>query len=112
MDGTFAVAPTIFTQLYVIRVPLGESYVTCVYALMSGKSYDDYKKMLECVSSKCAALGYQPSPSFVMTDFEMSVIRATQDVFGNHVQHKGCNYHLTQCTWRKVGAYTVVFRIL
>ena len=34
MDGTFNVAPLLFTQLYVIRVPLGESAVTCVYAFL------------------------------------------------------------------------------
>ena len=36
MDDTFSVAPKFFTQLYVIRVPLGDSAVTCVYALMTG----------------------------------------------------------------------------
>lgn len=38
MDGNFAMAPEIFQQLYVIRVPLGETAVSCVYAFLSGKS--------------------------------------------------------------------------
>ena len=37
MDGTFDSAPYIFQQLYVIRVPLGESAVSCVYAFLSSK---------------------------------------------------------------------------
>ena len=32
MDGTFASAPILFKQLYVIRAPLGETTVACVYA--------------------------------------------------------------------------------
>ena len=35
MDGTFDVASPLFTQLYVVRVPLGESTVTSVYAFLS-----------------------------------------------------------------------------
>lgn len=36
MDGTFSVSPRLFTQLYVIRAPMGDSAVSCVYAFMSG----------------------------------------------------------------------------
>jgi hypothetical protein len=38
MDGTFSTAPKIFTQVYVIRVPLDDSAVTCAYAFMTGMS--------------------------------------------------------------------------
>jgi len=38
MDGTFSTAPNIFTQVYVIRVPLDDSAVTCAYAFMTGIS--------------------------------------------------------------------------
>lgn len=36
MDGTFSVSPRLFTQLYVIRAPMGDSAVSCVYAFMTG----------------------------------------------------------------------------
>ena len=42
MDGTFDVAALLFTQLYVIRVPLGESAVTCVYAFLPNKHQETY----------------------------------------------------------------------
>jgi hypothetical protein len=96
MDGNFSLAPSIFTQLYVVRVPLGESYITSVYALLAGKSHEDYKKMLDSIVDTCHQLGYHPDPSFAMTCFEQSVIGATQDVLGTHVQHIGCHYHLTE----------------
>lgn len=38
MDGNFAMSPPQFEQLYVIRAPLGDSAVSCVYALLSGKT--------------------------------------------------------------------------
>ena len=36
MDGNFAMAPPLFQQLYIITAPVGESAVTCVYALLTG----------------------------------------------------------------------------
>ena len=41
MDGTFSVSPKHFTQLYIIRAPMGDSAVTCVYAFMTGNELSD-----------------------------------------------------------------------
>ncbi|CAC5412428.1 unnamed protein product [Mytilus coruscus] len=38
----------------------------------------------------------------VVTDFEDAVLRAVSAVFGRHINHQGCFYHLTQATWRKI----------
>jgi len=52
MDGNFAIALTLFEQLYAIRAPLGSSYVTCVFALLSGKSQVEYVELLTAVVGK------------------------------------------------------------
>jgi len=115
-------APPVFGhgQLYVIRAPVGNTYVTCVYALMSGKSQAEYEHMLRSVVDACHQFELHPDPSVVVTDFEIGVMRATADVLGSHVQHVGCFYHLTQSTWRKVcrlvvaeleGKYSLVERV-
>jgi hypothetical protein len=108
LDGTFSVAPNIFGQLYVIRCPLGSSYVTCAYALLAGKTYGEYVAFLQAVVDESQQLGYQPNPNVVISDFEIAVIRAVKDVLGDHVRHQGCFYHLTQSTWRKVLYFTVL----
>jgi len=43
MDGNFAVSPNVFAQLYVIRAPLGETTISCVYAFLPGKSAHIYE---------------------------------------------------------------------
>ena len=48
MDGTFS-APRIFKQLYVIRAPLGETAVTCVYAFLSSKSQETYEELFGAI---------------------------------------------------------------
>lgn len=71
MDGNFAMAPNIFTQLYVIRAPLGDSAVTCTYALLSGKSQAIYETMFRGIEAKCEELGFNLDPLAVVADFEL-----------------------------------------
>ena len=47
LDGNFAMAPDLFTQLYIIRAPLGESAVTVLYILLERKTQATYEEMLE-----------------------------------------------------------------
>jgi len=46
MDVTFSVAPHLFKQLYVIRADTGDSPVSCVYALLTGKHQGWYEELL------------------------------------------------------------------
>ena len=102
MDGTFDTAPKLFTQLYIIRAKLGESAVSCAYALLTGKSQGLYEEMLRAICDKAEELGFTLDPEIVHMDFERSVINAVAHTFGPHVTTKGCFYHLTQSSWRKV----------
>lgn len=108
MDGTFDVAPLLFQQLYVIRAPLGESAVSCVYAFLPNKLQSTYEEFLTAVTSKCSDLGFQPDPTTVVTDFERAAINAVSTVLGPHVRSQGCFYHLTQSTWRKIQSLGLV----
>lgn len=108
MDGTFDVAPRIFSQLYVIRAPLGESAVSCVYALLCDKSRSTYEELLNAILNQCNRLGFHPDPETVITDFEQAAINAVCNVLGPHVKIHGCFYHLTQSTWRKIQALGLV----
>ena len=43
MDGTFAVAPHPFQQLYTIRVPFRDVTITSIYAFLPNKNQDTYR---------------------------------------------------------------------
>ena len=73
-----------------------------MYALLTSKSQEHYEELFASIIRKCEELQFTPDPLKVITDFEQSVIRAIQTVFGAHVTIQGCFYHLTQSTWRKV----------
>lgn len=102
MDGTFATAPKLFKQLYVLRVPLGESAVSCVYAFLPGKSQAVYEELFQAIVDRCENLGFDLDPNTIVCDFELAVIKAAKSIFGDHIGVQGCFFHLTQSTWRKI----------
>ena len=40
--------------------------------------------------------------TYICPDFEDAVLRAVTAVFGRHINHQGCFYHLTQASWRQI----------
>jgi len=69
---------------------------------MAEKTEDEYAELLRAVITACEQLGYDVDPACVMTDFEQPVMSAVRRVLGQNVEQRGCFYHLTQSTWRKV----------
>ena len=103
MDGTFKITPPMFYQLYVIRAPLEDTSVSCVYAIMTGKSYETYRQLLTIVMEKCTDIsGRDPYPSKIVIDFEAAMIKAVTDVFGYNGLVQACFFHLTKSTWRHI----------
>ena len=106
VDGTFKSVGAPFVQLWSIHVFIshGDSVkqVPVLYSLMSGKSTEDYKVILEHISTS-NALEIQS----VVMDFENASWNAFRDIFPE-ANRKGCHFHWTQALWRKVQALGLV----
>jgi hypothetical protein len=102
MDGTFSVTPHPLKQLYTIRVPFKDVTGTAVYAFLPNKCQDTYRELFQSIVDNCHASNLQLNVQTIITDFEDAVLRAVTAVFGRHINHKGCFYHLTQASWRKI----------
>ena len=90
-------------QLYVIRVPLGTTAVSAVYALMERKSQQCYQELFQAILDYCDTADLPaPTPSTVLCDFELAVIRALRATLPPVAAIRGCFYHLTQATWRQI----------
>ena len=96
MDGTFAVAPLLFTQLYVIQGIVNGVFLPLVYALLQRRTQTTYETLFRVLEQ------FGCDPSTVIMDFERSVEMAIFSVFGEHVNIQFCFYHLTQSIWRKI----------
>ncbi|KAK4885203.1 hypothetical protein RN001_001474 [Aquatica leii] len=102
VDGNFSLAPPLFTQLYVVRVKVQEVFVICAYSLLQKKTQSTYETMLRAIVSACEEKNLFPDPTNVHIDFERTAIQAIKEVFGDHIIIRGCFYHLTQSTHRKL----------
>lgn len=110
-DGTFEVSPNIFTQVFTIlglrrrNVENGEGVaVPLVYALLPGKSQRLYATVLREVRG--AVEQYRINACFplrIITDFELSIIRACEEVYPG-VSVSCCYFHLGQSLYRRVQA--------
>ena len=82
MDGNFSLAPAVFDQPYVFRAPLGTRCISCVHALLPGKSEMVYMEMLEAVTDVCVSLGFNADPTTIVTDLEMAAMQDVTTVSG------------------------------
>ena len=117
VDGTFKIAPTAFAQVYVVRVPIGDNYITACYCLLPNKRRATYEEMFRAIADRCTQLLNANNQLYIanannmpqqialnktMSDFEESAMTAIATVFGMAIERKGCFYHLTQSTWRHI----------
>ena len=102
MDGTFDTAPPLFKQIFIIRVPFGNTHITVVYSFLQKKTRQAYEELFQAVIDKCNNVGIAVNITKVVTDFEDGLLRATSAVFGRQVDHQGCFYHLALATWRRI----------
>ena len=58
--------------------------------------------MLRVIINYCETQNLYPYPTTILCDFELAVVRAVEQVLGQHVVIQGCFYHFTQATWRKI----------
>lgn len=100
MDGTFRSAPTLFTQIYTVHIKLYEQFFPVLLALLPDKQEVTYRRMIQLIVAKAAALGRVFQPQIIHCDFEMAVINATAGELG--IQPTGCLFHFTQSIYRHV----------
>lgn len=104
MDGTFYTAPSLFYQVYTIfgLAGVGNSRraFPLVFSLMTSKTVNVYRKMIQDLKSYCVKLDLDFHPRFIMTDFEQSVIRACKEEFRE--SRHGCLFHLGQVLFRSI----------
>lgn len=99
MDGTFDIAPRLFSQVYTIHAFLRDRLLPLVYVLMSSKTTQQYVEVFAQLKQSCNQLGLLLDPTNIMTDFESGIIPAVRQEFPQAC-HKGCQFHHSQVRQR------------
>lgn len=98
MDGTFSIAPPLFSQVYSIHADHLSRSQPLVVALLPNKRRTTYEAFLTEVMN----LANNPlQPATVITDFEMAAIQAVGHMFPN-ASRTGCFFHLTKSIHRRI----------
>ena len=54
MDGTFKTAPKLFKQLYIVHAKLGDTAISCAYALLTDKTQESYEELLQALVNRAS----------------------------------------------------------
>ncbi|XP_065312834.1 uncharacterized protein LOC135922375 [Gordionus sp. m RMFG-2023] len=98
-DGTFKSSPPLFMQIYTIHGIRNNNVLPLIYILTNRKDYETYKRIFTIISDNLIS-----TPKKIMTDFEISSVKAFNVVFPNS-QHKCCYFHFGQSFWRNIQKY-------
>ena len=95
IDGTFKVAPNLFTQLVTVHGITDDRYrLPLAYGLLPGKRQEHYQQMLNELGSYGS---FQPDT--VLADFELGLRNAIEEVWPSATV-RGCYFHFKQALWR------------
>lgn len=99
-DGTFAVVPKPFKQLFTIFCYIGTKFIPVFYCFMISKQKSHYIEFLKAIKTKF--------PNFLpiecMSDFETASRKAFSEQFPG-IKVTGCFFHFKQCLVRKIGDF-------
>ena len=99
MDGTFAIVPELFFQLYTVHALIGGDVISCLYCLLPNKTTETYER----VFMEIKALIPNAQPATVMMDYEKAAMNSVAECYEG-IDVQGCFYHLSQSIYRKVQA--------
>jgi len=77
-------------------------FLTLIYYILQRKTKQTHVEMFQIIMKECAKRNLYPDPKYLNLDFESAVIEAAKEVIGNHINIRGCFYHLYQSIFRKV----------
>lgn len=89
-------------QVYVIRAKQRDAFVSVAYALLPTKTRTTYERLFQGLVEVCTTNGWDLRPRNVMMDFEEAAMAAVSSTWGVPTNVRGCFFHLTQSTWRKI----------
>ena len=94
-DGTFKSAVEFYYQHYIIHGDYKKKWpLPGCYAMLKGKSYENYKLMIDQLKEAAMAIHLELNPEVISLDFEKGAIKAFRLAFPN-AKLQGCHFHFS-----------------
>jgi len=91
VDGTFKIAPSLFSQVFVILGTRNGGVHPCLYALLPNKNQATYNRLLMEIKNLAPGINARS----ISVDFEIAIHNAFRTEFPN-IEIRGCFFHLIQ----------------
>ena len=100
VDGTFKIAPTNWSQIFILMAKYDDKFVPICFGFLPNKTEISYKIFFTMIQLELEKRNIQCSMKKMMVDFEIGIQKAILSVFD--VEILGCFFHFSQCLWKKV----------
>ena len=95
-DGTFKIAPSLWTQVFIISAQVDtDVFVPCCYAMLPDKTRDSYNSLFSMLKECLSRRGLIMSAQFFMSDFELNIKNSFMEFFPQ-TEVKGCVFHFAK----------------
>lgn len=105
VDGTFSLAPALFSQIFVVMAARGGFVIPVIFALLPNKREQTYSRMIRMIRGVWSNF----CPTAISLDFEQAVINAFSNAFPD-AELQGCLFHLVKNMKRKLGEKGLIQR--
>lgn len=110
MDGTFHVAPKLFTQLYTVHGVANGKMIPFIFALLPNKNTNTYRRLLRCIQDLAFSKGVVFKPELIQIDFEIAMKNAIHHVLPDTFV-RGCLFHYRKAIWKKVKSLKIDLKL-
>ncbi|CAF1153140.1 unnamed protein product [Rotaria sordida] len=95
-DGTFAVAPKLFEQMYSIHGSIRGKKLPLLYSLLPNKDKKTYEELFRIVAQHV-----RRKPDYITIDFEKAAENAFNVIYPE-CEILGCFFHFKKCIWKHI----------
>lgn len=96
-DGTFKIAPSIFSQVFVILAEALGGVHPLIYALLPNKQEKTYTHLFKMLNQLKPGL----NPTSISCDFEQAILKSIKAEYPN-AEIDGCLYHFSKNVYKKI----------
>ena len=99
VDGTFKIAPTNWTQIFILMAKYDEKWIPVCFSFLPDKKESSYKLFFAMLDFELQKLGIQISIENLICDFEIAIQKAAISVYES-LSIMGCFFHFVQAVWK------------
>ena len=100
VDGTFRIAPTNWSQIFIFMVKYDDKFVPICFGFLPNKTEISYTIFFTMIQVELEKRNLNCSLKKIMVDFEIGIQKAIISVFD--VEILACFFHFSQCLWKRV----------